>query len=74
MSNIYPREFNDIQNDIAIISNLYVAWMDERMNDRVYASKMGDMLEVLKKNMASLKAAYRREARSILEMAGSQVP
>ena len=72
MANLYPQELLDIQKTIQCVENCYSSWMNGTMNDKNYASKMGDFLEMLKHDMASFKSRYRREAKAILEIAGGE--
>lgn len=74
MGSMYPEELTDLQKTQACMRNCYSNWMNDAMNDKNFAEKMGGFLDMAQHDMSQLKARYIRESKMILELTGEEVP
>ena len=74
MASMYPEELTDLQKTQVCMRNCYSNWMNDAMNDKNFAEKMGGFLKMAEYDMSRLKDRFRREAKMLLELTGEKVP
>ena len=71
---MYPQELLDIENTIDCVKALFDAWLCGDRGDKTYAICMDRSLDILNRDLASMKDRFRREAKMLLELTGEKVP
>ena len=74
MANVYPQELTDLQKTQECMRNCYSNWMNDAMNDKNFAEKMGGFLNMAQHDMSQIKDRFRRESKMFLELTGEEVP
>ena len=74
MANLYPQELLDVESTIDCVKALFDAWLCGDRGDKIYAIHMDRSLDILNRDLASMKDRFRREAKMLLELTGEKVP